>query len=241
MRLLITRPADDAATLGDILEARGHEVVIEPLTEIEPVAFEIPATPIAALVLTSRYGARALAGHRRLADIAGLPAYCVGGATARAAADAGLGHVVAGDGTAAALAARIIDDLRPEAGDLVHIRGHHGRPEPASGLRRAGYTVHDVVAYEALASDRLSPRTREALARGQIDGVLLFSPRAARILSSLVEREKCAAGLDKKAAYCLSRAVADGLTVPGMEVFIAPRPERHALIDLVGDAPGRSH
>ena len=62
MRVLITRPEDDARPLAERLAARGIEALVEPLLIIVPVAgAELDLDGVQALLVTSANGARALA------------------------------------------------------------------------------------------------------------------------------------------------------------------------------------
>ena len=85
MRLLITRPAEDAQELADRLTALGHEAMIEPMLTIQALDFTLPERPIAAILLTSRHAAGMIAGTIGGELRKQLPVYCVGAATADAA------------------------------------------------------------------------------------------------------------------------------------------------------------
>src|SRR5260221_1467732 len=83
MRILITRPREDAEPFAQALIALGHEAVIEPLLEI----FYLPGPAldlvgVQAILLTSASGARAVALRTSWRDIAIV---AVGPATANAA------------------------------------------------------------------------------------------------------------------------------------------------------------
>jgi uroporphyrinogen-III synthase len=65
MRVVVTRPRDQAQALADRIEALGHEVVLCPLIEIEPLGDEpIDLGGYDWVVLTSPNGARELARRR---------------------------------------------------------------------------------------------------------------------------------------------------------------------------------
>ena len=238
MRLLVTRAAADAVRLAERLEAHGHEVVLEPLITIVPLSFTLPSGPIAAFVLTSRHAAWPLAASAANMVTANAavrrPVCCVGAATAAAARAAGLGNVVAARGDAAALVARLADTIDPAAGALVHVRGRHVTAGLADTLRGRGFRVDEVIAYEAEAATSLSPRTRAALRDGALDGVLLMSPRTARIFARLVADAGLGGAAAGTTAYCLSKAVADALDGLAMPIAIAGRPDLESLLGLVG-------
>jgi len=83
MRVLVTRPLDDALEIQILLAARGHEVVVAPLLR---VAFrrgtEIDLTGVQAILATSANGVRALAQRTERRDV---PVFAVGPQTAQAA------------------------------------------------------------------------------------------------------------------------------------------------------------
>lgn len=61
MKVIVTRPVHQAAPLAALLESRGHEVVLCPLIELEPLGDEpVDLTGYDWLVVTSANGAREL-------------------------------------------------------------------------------------------------------------------------------------------------------------------------------------
>lgn len=172
--LLLTRPCPQSERFA--AEARAacppHELLIAPLSEIVPLAFDPAALEGArGLVLTSANAVPALAD---MPGIAGLPAWCVGPGTARAARAAGF-RAREGGGDAERLVARL-RLLRPP-GPLVHVHGRHLARDIAGALTEYGLPISAVAVYEARAID-WPPGTRETLA-GRAVVAPLFSPRAA--------------------------------------------------------------
>ena len=79
MRLLLTRPEADAERTAAALRIRGHTVAIASLLRIELVTdAEIGTGPWAAILVTSPNAARAIAAHKRLAELQALPVLAVG-------------------------------------------------------------------------------------------------------------------------------------------------------------------
>jgi uroporphyrinogen-III synthase len=67
MRVLVTRPREQAQPLVDALRARGFEVVVEPLIRVEPLSEEpIDVAGYDCVIVTSPNGARELA--RRMSE-----------------------------------------------------------------------------------------------------------------------------------------------------------------------------
>ena len=233
MRVLITRPREDAEALAATLAARGVETLVEPLFEIVPLAAgDLDLAGIQAVLLTSANGARALAriGARR--DLAIL---AVGAATAEAAGEAGFTRVEAAGGDVATLAGLCEARLDPAAGPLVHVSGSAVAGDLAGRLEAAGFAVRRAVLYAANPAKALSHGAVAALAGGAIGAVLLFSPRTARSFVRLAVEASLTAALGDMRALCLSAAVAgEAGAVAWREVAVAARPDQDALLALIG-------
>jgi uroporphyrinogen-III synthase len=105
VRLLLTRPQDDAERTAMALRARGHDVVVAPLLQIEILAdADLGAGPWAAILLTSANAVRAIAAHRRRNELRDLPVFTVGKNTAQAMREVGFTAVDSADGNVADLA-----------------------------------------------------------------------------------------------------------------------------------------
>jgi uroporphyrinogen-III synthase len=212
------------------LARRGDTALIEPLLTIEPVAGAAPELEgVQAIVLTSANAVPALGEATRL-----LPVFAVGNATARAARRAGCQAVVAAAGDGEDLARLIARRCRPDTGALLHLSGDNVRAGLADALAGAGFTLRRQAVYRAVAASALAPATIAVLGRREVDAVLLFSPRTARIFVALIGRHGLQASLVATAAICLSAAVAE----PCREliwgaIHTAPRPELPALLEAL--------
>ena len=235
MRLLITRPAVDAAILAERLTALGHEALIEPMLTITALPFTLPNTPIAAIILTSQHAVRTLRGHIRSLGLKDVPALCVGEVTATAARKAGLCKVVEGGGDAKSLVTSMIAALNPrtDTGIVLHVRGRHARGDIAGELRRHGFDAREIIVYEAMAATNLSQEIRHAIAGHALDGVLFLSPRTANIFCELTANAGLGPQLDNITAYCLSDAVAAELASLQMQIIVARKPRLSALLELL--------
>ena len=236
MRVLITRPRERALDLARELKGRGDTPLIEPLLAIEPVAGAAPELAgVQAIVLTSAHAVPALSGRAKA-----LPVFAVGDATAAAARTAGCGAVISAGGAAADLARSIAAHCRPGDGALLHLSGEQVREGLAEALATAGFALRRHTVYRAVAANALAPATVEALATRQVDAVLLFSPRTARILVELTGRHGLHERLTGIAAICLSAAVAQPCReVAWRSVHIAARPELGALLEALEAARRR--
>lgn len=239
MRLLITRPRDDAETLAAALAARGVETMIEPMLEI----VSLPGPRIArdeyqAILFTSANGVRALVNRNRgeLGDLAAVPVFAVGDATARAARDVGFAQVESAAGDVGSLASLVVARLEPAAGPLLHIAASQLAGDLAGSLAAAGFTVRRSTLYEARQAQNLSPATIDALRHGAIDAVMFFSPRTAAAFVTLAQNAGVAPCLSAVAALCLSQAVAAAASAVSWRVIVvAPRPDQAALLGCLSD------
>jgi uroporphyrinogen-III synthase len=227
VRVLITRPRADAETLAQALEARGHDVLVEPLLTILPIAGAVPdLAGVQAILLTSAHALPALAG----AD-PGRSVFAVGDASARAARTAGCGDVRAAGGDAASLGRLVIAQCRPAAGALLHLAGTDVRPGLAEALLAAGFDFRRQAVYRAVAAVALSQPTIAALRARTIDAVLLFSPRSAAIFADLIAGHGLSDCLGQSEAICLSDAVAAAChRLRWAAVRTAAQPEVEALL-----------
>ena len=220
--ILLTRPEAQSRDFETRLRARiGPDVtvIVSPVLDIVPVAFDLPVRP-RFLVLTSVHAAEA--AHR--AGLANLPAFCVGDRTAEAARSAGLlAQSAAGD--AAALVS-LLKAARPK-GPGLYLRGRHAASDIASELVSAGLDTHAVVAYDQIAKP-LSAPARAALAGGAPVILPVFSPRSSRLLAR--ESAQARAPLD---LIAISAAAAAPWKDRPVSVAIADAPDGAAMEDAV--------
>ena len=175
MRLLLTRPQPDSETLARDLAARGISSVIEPLLNI--MVHEGPSldtTGVAAIAFTSANGVHAFAERSSRRDLA---VFAVGDATARAARAAAFKDVQSAMGDVDDLAQLLTQTLSPKAGTILHPAANRVAGDLARRLIDAGFAYRREVIYTAEKVPNLSTETRVAIARGDIDGVVLMSPR----------------------------------------------------------------
>jgi uroporphyrinogen-III synthase len=232
MRLLITRPREAATSIAEELAARGHTALVAPVMEIrlregEPLELE----GVQAILATSANGIRAMARRSERRD---LPVYAVGPQTSEAAREAGFENVLSADGDAAALVEKVATELDPETGALLHAAGAETAGRLAETLKAKKFKVEREVLYDAVPLTELSDDAERALRENQLDGVLLFSPRTAKIFCNLV----AAAGLEESCApltaFCISAATAAALgSLEFTRVAVAGHPNQEAMLALI--------
>ena len=223
MRLIITRPRVDAVVLAEKLEALGHEILFAPVLEI--VArdnVEIPNRPWAALLLTSANGVRCLPKSRLDGD---LRVITVGPQSAAAAREHGFHNVEAHGGDVQGLAKWICSAMVPNVGSLLYLTGHEISGDLAGLLRDKSYDVSRIETYQAIPTEILLTENESEMT----DGVLLYSPRSARLWVDATSHRHHSGNL---VYYCLSQAVADVLPA-SWKKFVAQQPNEEAMIGLL--------
>ncbi len=244
VRVLITRPREDAEPLAERLAAGGVDSLIEPLLGIDCLEGPpVDLSGVQALLVTSANGVRAFV-HRnktgkgpedeRDREIRRLPVYAVGDASACAAGEAGFETVISANGGVEDLARLVVSRLDPQGGALVHVAGSRLAGDLAGAVEKAGFAYRREVLYGARAAAELSPPAVQAIQRRTVDGVMLFSPRTAETFVQLVAK----AGLEKECggltAWCLSRAVADkAAELKWRHLSVAANPRQEDLLEQV--------
>jgi uroporphyrinogen-III synthase len=233
LRILLTRPQADAERTAAALRARGHDVVVAPLLELELLfGADLGAGPWAALLVTSGNAVRALAGHKRRDELRGTRVFTVGDRTAEAMRDCGFADVTSAAGNVNDLAAVVAARLQPPA-RLLYLAGEERSGDLAGLLRQKNFTVDTVLVYRAVAAADL-PRAAAAALTAGVDGVFHFSRRSAEAYLDAARH----GGLLQQALagpvhYCLSARIAEPLRQAGaVNVRVAARPDEPALIEL---------
>ncbi len=234
MRLLVTRPEPDASAFADELRALGHEPILEPLLEFRCLDFDARLLDAAqALIVTSGNGLRALQARDDFKDILDKPLYCVGEQTAKRALSAGFKTVLEIAETGEVLAGKIVASGQKDA-PIVHVMGEHMAFDIAGALAREGFLVETVTVYSMEARSKFSPPVEAMLTAGEIDGVILMSPRTAVIYVSLCHRHSNTNCAKTPAYFCLSGNVAAKLaSLKPDRLHIAGKPNKKALLDLL--------
>jgi uroporphyrinogen-III synthase len=234
MRLLVTRPEPDATREAEALERRGHEAVLAPLLAIEFTgAVPLQLEGAQALLATSRSALRALAAHPERDAALALPLLAVGEGTARQAQELGFADVTIGPGTGAELAALIALELSPEHGPLVHLSGETLAFDLTPALESEGFAVRRVVLYRALPAREIPARALSLLRDGELDGVILMSPRTARTFAALLDEAGAVTQGSGLICYCLSQAVAEAVATLGLDTRVAAEPREEDVLALL--------
>ncbi len=211
--LLLTRPlAQSQALARDIARLNpATTCLLSPLLEITFTGSLPPLDGFGGLVFTSANGVR---GYALAGGTPDLPAFCVGARTAAVAQAAGFA-VRSADGDVGDLA-RLLDGAQ---GPFLHVRGGH-----VAGNLAARPDVAEVVLYHQTPVP-LTAAATQALAQGQVDGVVLYSPRTADVFVRELGRHTDWRR-DSVVPLCLSRNIAERLAGAGLapaQIAAAPR------------------
>jgi uroporphyrinogen-III synthase len=233
MHILVTRPESEAPRTKRKLEAMGHRVTVAPVLEIVTETPAIETSGVQALVLTSRNAVHALDAHPQKSALLALPVLAVGKSTAAAARDAGFDVILEGDAGGAELGALIARHIDRQAGTLLQISGEAIAFDLAEALSPAGFDVRRVIVYRSRAAAGLPLAVAASLRNGDLDAVLLMSPRTAETWSVLVEE----AGLAKESRslvhLCLSTGVAEALRrLQPARIEVAVKPNEEEMLAL---------
>jgi uroporphyrinogen-III synthase len=223
--------------LAGVLEQMGHEATVDPLLS---VSFEdgetIDLEDAQAVIATSRNALRALKASPALADARALPLFAVGRATAEEARALGFETVITGAGTAAELVTHIVSALEPAAGLVVHLAGDTLARNLKGELEAHGFRVRQQVVYRMVPARWLGEETVEQLATGEIEGVILMSPRTAAVYAGLIQKQGLTTPVRELPHFCLSEAVARRLQPLGeVDLQIAPAPRLEELLALIDE------
>lgn len=232
MRVLLTRPLEDAQRTARALEDKGIGTLIAPIMTIRMLETGvISLNGVQAILLTSANGARALA--ESTAERA-LPVLAVGDATAREARSFGFERVHSAGGDVHDLARLVTRCLEPAGGPLFHVAGRDVAGDLQGLLEADGFTVRRQVLYSSEVAEDLPEQARRALLDAEIDAALFFSPRSAKAFAELVEHSPVAAECARVIAYCLSEAVAKAIgELTWRDVKVARDPTFDDLLQLV--------
>jgi len=232
MRILITRPKEDAARFAELVRARGHEAVCAAVLSVHFYdGPELTLEGVGAVLATSANGVRAFA---RRTDNRELPIFTVGPQTADAARRAGFEHIENADGDAATLAEAVPHWIKPEDGVLLHAASAENDGRVKELLAEEGFTVVIEALYDIVPAHKLPEAAREPLARGTLDAVVVFSARSAQTLRDCIVRARLGAACERLGAACMSEAAAEGLApLKFRKITVAAHPNQDALLDCL--------
>ena len=228
--LLVTRPLPAAERTLAALAERGLAGLAAPLFAIEPTGEARPKGRFKALAVTSQNGADGLTP-----EAAGLPpeapVFAVGDRTADLLRANGFLNVSSASGDQQDLAALALAHLTTSARVLI-AAGEPRKEGLAEALQQHGHQCATWTRYRSNPLPDMPAQAREAIAAGEVAGVLHYSRRAAEVFLDLSDL----AGLGDKVRALphavISEDVAEPLRMAGAGVIrVAAAPNEAALID----------
>ena len=232
LRLIITRPQEDAEPLANELAILGVENLIAPLLSIESSGAKTPdLSGVQALLLTSANGVRAFA---HLSKERKVPIYAVGHASAVAAQKVGFKNIESAGGDVETLAELVCEKLDSRDGAVLHIAGSMMAGDLAGVLAQSGFDYRRVQLYHAKVADDLPLHCRIAIKNMLVDGVVLYSPRTAKAFINLLTKAELGDSSQKLSAFCLSEAVAEKISAyDWAKIVVAETPDQASLVKSV--------
>jgi uroporphyrinogen-III synthase len=233
MRVLVTRPAEDARETAARLEALGHEAVLAPLLGIEFLdGPEIAVDGAQAVLATSANGVRALARRSNRRDV---PLFAIGRQTEHQARSEGFTQVHNADGDSRALAEAVARWAKPAAGSLLHVTSADSDGALVVDLAARGFSATRAGLYRTVLAEHMPKDVSDALRAGALDAVLHFSGRSAEAFRKAVEHEGLGPACANMVSICISAAAARALApLRFKELRIARKPNQDALLALLG-------
>lgn len=234
MHLLLTRP--DAGPKGDPLSsaliAAGHRVTQSALLTVHPSGALPSLAGVQGLIATSRNGLKAVAPLPTAA--LALPLLAVGPGTGELGRELGFHRVIEGPGTGRELAELIRAEVEPSAGSLVHLAGDTLAFNLKDALVEDGFDIRTEVVYQTEPATALSPAAVQGFREGSLDGVVLMSPRTAKVYAKLAADAGVVAEASEIVHFCLSDAVARNLAPLGtVRLKVARLPNSEEILALV--------
>ena len=227
----VSRTLPAARDSAGRLAAHGYATLVSPLLRVAFARSAPDLRGVGTLVFTSRNGVAAFvarASERR------FTVFAVGDATADAARRAGFPVVASAAGDVGDLRRLMLEAGRRGDGVVLRVGAEEPAGTLAADLAAAGFAVADWPAYRtvAIGAGRVLAQIR---ARGRDpDAVLIYSPKAARRLSSLCEARSTA----PRTIVCISAAAAAELpTDVARRARVAERPDEASLFAALGGRP----
>ncbi len=212
MRLIVTRPAEDANPLIEKLKALGHQALSAPMISVALVEGAlVPKRAWQAILVTSANSIRALVQSEQHHALLDVPVLTVGPASASAAEAAGFQNVESANGDLPALTAFAKAKLKVEGGPLLYPSGTRISGDLKAQLAGAGFECIRLSLYDAIAAEQVPDGVADHIRAGNIDGVLLYSPRTARIWAACARTDGVSSDLQNTVHWCLSAAVGRAL------------------------------
>ena len=226
MRIILTRPAEDAAPLAAKLLQLGHSPIIMPLLKIvaRPI-MEMPSKNYQAICLTSANAVRVL---NDISAFKNIPLFAVGQQSMQMAIEKGFAHVSAHGGDVTGLHRFLASQLMPHNGPILYLSGSETSGDLQGRLHSSGFEVDRFITYDAVKAG-ISAFQSDIIGA---EAVLLYSPRTAKLWVYEIETLKLSETASRIKHICLSPNVAANLPQSWPRA-IAENPTETSLLALL--------
>ena len=238
MRLLLTRPVEEADALKAKLEAKGFEVLCLPLIEIKPPLDRGALLKKALdhidhydwLILTSQNAVRVLRSCLKKIPPK-LKIAAIGKATARAAQQAGWAPLTPQQENGAEGLIEFFTGKPLQGKRILYPRSQIGMETLVNALLEKGAHVDVVEAYQTQSSSVSSQELEGVLEKG-VEGILFYSPSA---VSSFFRKISKKNPLLKKMTFIpFGKTTAFVLKKEGVQpAFVPSKPDEDVLIEKI--------
>jgi len=231
MRVLVTRPEEEAIATARVLSLRGHSAIVSPVLEVRFLSPDLPALRFQGLVVTSANGVRGLGRLAGFKALRGLPVFTVGEATAGAARTLGFREVRVAAGDAKALANLILGEAERGGPPLLYAAGRDRKPVLELRLAEADLPLLALEVYAMEPVAALSSGAAAALEQGAVDAVLHFSRRSAAAFLAAAAGSGVLALALQAPQLAISRDAAEPLAHAGASLIaVCAEPSLEAII-----------
>lgn len=224
MRILMTRPHENAAPMTKALKDMGHDILVDPLIQYIPVPHTktkgvIPSA-FNSIVTTSQQAIRCLAEITFERD---FPLWCVGSESASVASRLGFKNIHVAEGSAKSLFQQLQrSNTTTDDKPILYISGDMIRVDLVKALKRKGMPAKKVIVYKTQEATDLLADTKAALKQGQLDVILFYSARTAKVFGHLCQNANLFSYCKTVIAVCLSQSIYKEIqTIPWKSVRIA--------------------
>lgn len=229
--LLVTRPFPGGQKTVAGLMGLGHRPMAMPLFSKRILPLDMPSPfQITATIFTSANAVQALSrdeieiGHKL------LPCFTVGDTTAQAATHAGFSNLLSANGDVKDLIALI--EKMELTGNYFYPCAIDRKPDLEDHFRGTGVNIQANPAYEMKPIQALPPAVVTQLQQSDIDGILIYSARAATQFANLCTKHNI--DISGLPFYCLSPSIWAELQAHGAtNGFVAKAPNENTLFELL--------
>ena len=227
MALLIARAAHELPRTQEYFSRYGQVCLGLPISTSKITVPQALRTPL--LIVTSAAAVPYLEAY--MPEVGAVA--CVGAHTAEALRAAGFEPALVGRSDGESLAQEIKAQFAPCR--CVHVAGDQAVTDWHEILVQAGFEVGLRQAYTTRYLEVLPAPIAQALTRGVIKQILLFSPQGARHAFKLLQN----GDYDIPQAVCLSAQIARAWQAPGLPPILAEQPTLPAMLAALKKGTGR--